>query len=123
MPAGLCCEPMATLESETRIVVGRVAEPGDPTRPWWWQSTTTIQGAELIVGGYAASESDALLQATASTLDLQAAYAAAREGPVRVPAPTGRPPEVDIWAGNGANGTSAAAHDEPDPAAPSEVHS
>jgi len=96
------------LESETRIVVGRVAEPGDPTRPWWWQSTTKIQGAEATVAGYAATESDALLQATASTLDLQAAYAAAREPMARANRETSRPSEVEIWAGNG-NGSGASA--------------
>ena len=103
---------MTKLESETRIVVGRVAEPGDPALPWWWQSTTTIRGAELTAGGYAATESDALLQATATTLDLQAAYAAAREGPAQATQTPARPSEVEIWAGNGsangsANGTGA----------------
>jgi hypothetical protein len=98
---------MAKLESQTQIVVGRVAEPGDPARPWWWESTTT-KGAEVTVAGYAATENDALLEATASTLDLQAAYAASRE-----PAPAAdrepRPSEVEIWAGTG-NGSSASAH-------------
>jgi hypothetical protein len=99
---------MAMLASETRIVVGRVAEPGDPKRPWWWQSTTTIQGAEATVAGYAATESDALLEATASTLDLQAAYAAAREPATPADREKSVPSEVEIWAGTG-NGSSASA--------------
>ena len=112
---------MAKLESETRIVVGRVAEPGDPARPWWWESTTNIQGAEVTVAGYAATETDALLEATASTLDLQAAYGAAREAAAPVAHESSRPSEVEIWAGNGSSpstDTGEAAHheDEPRPA-------
>ena len=107
---------MAELQSKTQIVVGRVAEPGDPARPWWWESTTVIQGAEVTVAGYAASESDALLEATASTLDLQAAYAAAREPAPAAPREPARPSEVEIWAGNGSSaGGSAAEMDEVEP--------
>jgi hypothetical protein len=104
---------MAKLESQTKIVVGLVAEPGDPALPWWWQSTTTIQGAEVTAAGYAATESDALLEATATTLDLQAAYAAAREPATPLVHEKSRPSEVEIWAGNG---TSAATAEEPAPA-------
>lgn len=103
---------MTKLGSETRIVVGRVAEPGDPAQPWWWQSSTTIQGAEVTVAGYAATESDALLMATATTLDLQAAYAGAREPAAPVGHERARPTEVEIWAGNG----SSAANDASEPA-------
>jgi len=86
------------LESETRIVVGRLQAPTDPDRPWWWQSSTTVDGTELTVAGFARSESDAILEAAASTLDLQAGLD--RSPVVRPAAPTPTP-EQDVWAGNG----------------------
>ena len=58
------------MTSETRILIGRLCAPSDPERPWWWQSSTTIDGAELIVGGFAPTEQAAILEAAASTIDL-----------------------------------------------------
>jgi hypothetical protein len=59
------------LESETRILVGRLREPANPDMPWWWQASTTIDGAELIVAGFARTEPEAILEAAASTIDLR----------------------------------------------------
>jgi hypothetical protein len=104
---------MGTLESETRMVIGRLIEPTDPARAWWWESTTTIHGAELTVAGYAASESDAILEAAASTLDLHEAYATAREATEPAePLSTGRSPEAIFWGRNGSD-----EHGVPGPAA------
>ena len=86
------------LESETRIVVGRLPAPTDPDRPWWWESSTTVDGTQLTVAGFARSESDAILEAAASTLDLQAAV---DRSPAARPAAPRVTPERDIWAGNG----------------------
>ncbi len=61
------------LESETRIVIGRLAAPSDPARAWWWQSSTFRDGVEIIMGGLAPTENDAILEAAAKTIDLRAA--------------------------------------------------
>jgi hypothetical protein len=61
------------LQSETRIVIGRLCAPSDPERPWWWQSSTTIEGTDITVAGVARTESDAILEAAASTLQLRLA--------------------------------------------------
>jgi len=86
------------LESETRIVVGRLQAPTDPDLPWWWESSTILDGAELTVAGFARTESDAILEAAASTLDLHAGIDRAPPRPASVPRAT---LERDIWAGNG----------------------
>lgn len=86
------------LESVTRIVVGRLPAPTNPDRPWWWQSSTNVDGAELTVAGFARSESDAILEAAARTLDLQAGL---DRSPAVRPAAPGVTTERDIWAGNG----------------------
>ena len=89
------------LESVTRIVVGRLVAPTDPERAWWWQSTTILEGTELIVAGFAPTENDALLEAAARTLDLRA-------GMDRPAAKAEPPPPPDAW---GLNGSGAPAHD------------
>ncbi len=58
------------LQSEIRIVVGRLSEPADEDRPWWWQSSWKVEGVEVTVGGLARTDSDAILEAAARTLDL-----------------------------------------------------
>ena len=91
------------LQSQTRIVIGRLAAPSDPARPWWWQSTTTVDGGELILGGFAATENDAILEAAARTIDLRVAGELSPTPPTPV-----TPPPPDAW---GLNGSSAPAHD------------
>ena len=86
------------LESETRIVVGRLPAPTDPDRPWWWESSTTVDGSDLTVAGFARSESDAILEAAASTLDLWVGLDRSRATQPVAPKVT---LERDIWAGNG----------------------
>ena len=61
------------LESQTKIVIGRLAAPTSPDRAWWWQSSTTRDGADVTIGGFTSTENDAILQAAASTIDLHAA--------------------------------------------------
>lgn len=87
------------LQSETRIVVGRLCDPTDPDRPWWWQSSTKGDGVDLTVAGFAATESDAILQAAASTIDLHAAIEA--QPPTAASPSARRPPEPDFWGVNG----------------------
>jgi hypothetical protein len=58
--------------SETRIMIGQLAAPTDPARSWWWQSTTTIEGVDTTIGGFAATETDAILEAARSTISLRA---------------------------------------------------
>ena len=58
------------LQSETRILIGRLCTSSDPARPWWWQASTTIDGEEMFVGGFALTERQAILDAAASTIDL-----------------------------------------------------
>ena len=60
-------------QSETRIVIGRLCDPRDPERPWWWQSSMKVEGTEVIVAGFATSESDAILEAAASSLQFRSA--------------------------------------------------
>lgn len=71
------------LQSETRIVVGRLTTPGDPARPWWWQASIMIEGNDLTIGGMAASESDAILEAAAGALELRLATNVEPETPRR----------------------------------------
>ena len=59
--------------SETRIVIGRLCAPSDPGRPWWWQSSMKVDGNEVTVAGFATTESDAVLEAAASSLQFRAA--------------------------------------------------
>jgi hypothetical protein len=87
------------LLSETRIVVGRLGAPADPDRPWWWESSTKGDGVEMIVAGFARTESDAILEAAASTLDLRAAIDAAAVPAVPASDDTD---ESDPWRLNGA---------------------
>ena len=61
------------LESETRIVIGRLRAPSDPARPWWWQSSTKLDENEIIMAGLACSENDAILEAAARTMQLRLA--------------------------------------------------
>jgi hypothetical protein len=81
------------LESETRIVVGRLCSPTDPDRPWWWESSTKLDGVDITVAGFARTESDAILEAAASTLDLRAALDQALT--------VASPGEPDAWGVNG----------------------
>lgn len=60
-------------QSETRIVIGRLCAPSDPERPWWWQSSMKVEGNEVTVAGFATSESDAILEAAASSLQFRSA--------------------------------------------------
>jgi hypothetical protein len=60
-------------QSETRIVIGRLCDPSDPARPWWWQSSMKVEGSEVTMAGLALSESDAILEATASSLQFRSA--------------------------------------------------
>ena len=80
------------LESETRIVIGRLGAPRDPELPWWWQSSTKIDGVDHTVAGFARTESDAILDAAARTLDLRAALDHSK---VTAPA------QPDAWGLNG----------------------
>jgi hypothetical protein len=59
------------LQSETRILVGRLCAPSDPDRPWWWQCATTVTGNEITVAGMAATEGDALLAAAGTALQMR----------------------------------------------------
>jgi len=59
------------LQSETRIVVGRLCSPSDPERPWWWETWTKIDDREITIAGLAPTESDAILAAAGSTLQLR----------------------------------------------------
>jgi hypothetical protein len=86
------------LQSETRIVVGRLCDPTDPERPWWWQSSTKVDGVDLTVAGFAATENDAILEAAARTIDLHAAIDAQ---PSTASPSAVRPPEPDFWGLNG----------------------
>ena len=43
-------------------MIGRLAAPTDESREWWWQSATTIEGVETTIGGFAATENDAILR-------------------------------------------------------------
>jgi len=85
------------LESETRIVIGRLRAPTDQGRSWWWQSSTTVDGADVTVAGFARSENDAILEAAASTIDLRAGLDRSAAAPSAKPTAS----ERDIWAGNG----------------------
>lgn len=58
------------LQSETRIVIGRLCAPSDPERPWWWETSTKIGGSEITVAGLAPTESDAILAAAATALQV-----------------------------------------------------
>ena len=60
-------------QSETRIVIGRLCAPSDPERPWWWQSSMTVGGNDVTVAGFAMTESDAILEAAASSLQFRSA--------------------------------------------------
>lgn len=60
------------LEVETKIVIGRLAAPTSPDRAWWWQSSSIRDGTDVTIGGFTATENDAILQAAASTIDLHA---------------------------------------------------
>ena len=60
-------------QSETRIVIGRLCAPSDPSRPWWWESTMKVDGSEVTVAGFATTENDAILEAAASSLQFRAA--------------------------------------------------
>lgn len=82
------------LEYETQIVVGRLTEPSDPSRSWWWQSSTKVDGGDITVAGFARTQSDAILEAAARTIDL---WAYADHAPKTTPAP-----EPDGWGLNGA---------------------
>ena len=73
------------LQSETRILIGRLCTSTDPARPWWWQASTTIDGAEMFVGGFALTERQAILDAAASTIDLGWHGAAEAEAPTATP--------------------------------------
>jgi hypothetical protein len=63
-------------QSETRIVIGRLCAPSDPGRPWWWQSSMRVDGNEVTVAGFATTESDAVLEAAASSLQFRSATTA-----------------------------------------------
>ena len=56
--------------SETRILIGRLTTSSDPARPWWWQASTTIDGAEMFAGGFALTEQQAILDAATRTIEL-----------------------------------------------------
>ena len=101
------------LESQTTIVIGRLAAPTSPDRAWWWQSSTTRDGADVTIGGFTSTENDAILQAAASTIDLHAAVlpapapastngshpdAAALIWSAPSPATTGESPQTDPQA-------------------------
>ena len=58
-------------QSDTRIVIGRLCDPRDPERPWWWQSSMRVGGTEVTVAGFATSENDAILEAAASSLQFR----------------------------------------------------
>ena len=81
--------------SETRIIVGLLATPTDPSRSWWWQSTTMVDGVEMMIAGFASTENDAILQAAALTIDLHGQTRPER--PKRVPDP--RYHEPGWWPG------------------------
>jgi hypothetical protein len=81
--------------SETRIMVGLLAAPSDPARSWWWQSTTTVDGVETTIAGFAPTENDAILRAAALTIDLHAQARPVR--PTRVADP--RYHEPGWWPG------------------------
>jgi hypothetical protein len=61
------------LQSETRIVVGRLCAPSDPERPWWWETSTTVDDKDVTIAGLARSESDAILAAAGSSLQIRLA--------------------------------------------------
>jgi hypothetical protein len=65
-------------QSETRIMIGQLAAPTDPSRSWWWQSTTTLEGVETTIGGFTATENDAILEAARSTISLRSQARPAR---------------------------------------------
>ena len=71
--------------SQTRIMIGRLAAPSDPDRAWWWQSATTIEGVETTIGGFAATENDAILEAARSTISLRSQDRPARPKPAADP--------------------------------------
>jgi hypothetical protein len=96
------------LESETRIVIGRLAAPTTESRAWWWEASTTVEGAEVTVAGFAETENDAILEAAARSIELRGAIA---EQAAAAPKAKPRPPEPDFW---GVNGDRAPARD-PDP--------
>ena len=81
--------------SETRIMIGRLAAPTDESREWWWQSATTIEGVETTIGGFAATENDAILEAARSTITLRSQDRPAR--PKRAADP--RSHEPGWWPG------------------------
>jgi hypothetical protein len=60
-------------QSETRIVIGRLCDPSDPARSWWWQSSMKVGGNEVTVAGFATTENDAILEAAASSLQFRSA--------------------------------------------------
>ena len=81
--------------SQTRIMIGRLAAPTDPTREWWWQSATTIEGVATTIGGFAPTENDAILEAARSTIILRSGD---RPGPPKPPADP-RSHEPGWWPG------------------------
>ena len=75
------------LQSETRILVGRLFTPSDPGRPWWWEFSTRVDGNEVTVAGMAPTESDAILAAAGSALQVRLAVT-----------PGGEPDKTDMGA-------------------------
>ena len=76
-------------------MIGRLAAPSDPARAWWWQSATTIEGVETTIGGFAATENDAILEAARSTISLRSQDLPARPTPAADP----RSHEPGWWPG------------------------
>jgi hypothetical protein len=85
------------LQAETRILVGRLSTSSDPARPWWWQASTTIDGNEMFVGGFALTERQAILDAAASTIELGWHDGAEAQAPQ--PKPDDRYHEPGWWPG------------------------
>ena len=52
-------------------MIGRLCAPSDPARPWWWQSSTKSGGRDITVGGMAPTESDAILAAATTAIELR----------------------------------------------------
>ena len=81
-------------DSETRIVIGRLSAPSDPAWPWWWQSSTKVDGVDITMAGFARTESDAILEAAARTIDLRLT-----DPPRPKPPPSIRTHEPGWWPG------------------------